>query len=76
MSAVSTVDVDGTNGHIGSLEDERKHIDELSDTPDTPFSPAEERKLVRKLDMRIMPTMALIYFFACESITCHTLCCC
>ena len=26
----------------------------------------EERKLVRKLDMRVMLTLAIIYLFACE----------
>ena len=30
------------------------------------FSLKDERRLIRKLDMRIMPTVCLIYLFACE----------
>lgn len=31
-----------------------------------PIDPVEERKLVRKLDMVILPLMALVYFFQCN----------
>lgn len=33
-----------------------------------PIDPEEERKLVRKLDMVILPLMALVYFFQCKSL--------
>ncbi len=29
-------------------------------------SPADERRLVRKVDMRIMPLICLLYLFACK----------
>jgi MFS transporter, ACS family, DAL5 transporter family protein len=31
------------------------------------IDPEEERKVVRKLDCVIMPLMAVVYFFQCES---------
>lgn len=32
---------------------------------DMAIDPAEERRLVRKLDRYIMPVMAIVYFFQC-----------
>lgn len=34
------------------------------------IDPAEERTVVRKLDCVIMPLMAVVYFFQCESRRC------
>lgn len=31
------------------------------------IDPAEEKRVVRKLDMVIMPLMVLVYFFQCKS---------
>ncbi len=38
-------------------------------TYDPTNSAAQERRLVRKLDMRIMPMLCMMYLFACKSTT-------
>jgi hypothetical protein len=35
--------------------------------PLDPDSEAQERRLLRKLDKRILPILCLLYLFACES---------
>ncbi len=35
--------------------------------PEDPVSEDEERRLVRKLDRRILPIACLLYLFACQS---------
>ena len=35
--------------------------------PEDPVSEEEERRLVRKLDRRILPIACLLYLFACQS---------
>jgi hypothetical protein len=37
--------------------------------PEDPVSEEEERRLVRKLDRRILPIACLLYLFACQSYT-------
>ena len=37
-----------------------------------PYGPDDERKLVRRLDMRIMPVVCVLYLFACKCLSCAT----
>lgn len=51
--------VDEKGGKVAQVED--------SIPPDVSVGPsAEERRLVRKLDVRIMPIACILYLFACE----------
>lgn len=48
---------------------EKADIEELEVKPTTRVSarsPDEERRLVRKIDLRIMPIACVLYLFACE----------
>ena len=51
---------------ISIREDTGRDVETPSDTSKSGFTAEDERRLVRKLDMRIMPTVCLIYLFACE----------
>ena len=42
-------------------------VDARSVTRSVDEAPPEERRLVRKLDSRIMPLACILYLFACES---------
>ena len=57
---------DSIKTHVAHIEEEVKDVDGSSDTSGTTPPPDAERRLVRKLDMRIMPTVCLIYLFACK----------
>ena len=51
---------------ISIREDTGRDVETPSDASKSGFTAEDERRLVRKLDMRIMPTVCLIYLFACE----------
>ena len=65
------------------MKDSDEKLDHVSDEAPHPQSPeleeslfadsAEEKRLVRKLDRRILPITCLLYLFAC---TCIILPCC
>lgn len=38
------------------------------------YTPEDERRLVRKLDMRIMPMACIMYLFACAYFLCSSSC--
>ena len=51
--------------HTSVEEEKADSVDERA--PVVPaHTPDEERRLVRKLDMRIMPIACIMYLFACE----------
>lgn len=45
--------------------EETKVLSTNQDVAYQPIDPEEERKVVRKLDMVILPLMAFVYFFQC-----------
>jgi hypothetical protein len=63
--------VNGTAGHGTTRENAAlgekpgRQQDELATIPEE-FDAEEERKLVKKLDLFIMPIMAVVYFFQCD----------
>ncbi len=72
-SAQFTMSTQETQSNMGKSE-EKAHIQHivvniLDSEPGgvAAASRAEERRLVRKLDRRIMPMLAVMYLFACES---------
>lgn len=50
----------------GSVDREALTVPTSSEEFKFPHTPEQERRLVRKLDWRIMPIACIMYLFACE----------
>lgn len=65
----TTNNVEKSHLDTRSIDDVKVTIDQ---TVVEDIDPDEERKLVRKLDMVILPLMALVYFFQCNACPVYT----